>query len=106
MDKKVKNVTWIVDEKLLSTVFIIDIKLCYDPGIVISEALSVFVLVALRKMELLYTACPPIQYHSVRVSFIRDPGKGKVITDSVIVTTPIAFIFTGYCLFSMLYRFM
>ena len=36
----------------------------------------------------------------------RDPVKGKVITDSVITTSPIAFICIRYCLFSMLYRFM
>ncbi len=35
-----------------------------------------------------------------------DPGKGNVIADYVITTTPIAFIFTTYCLFSMFYRFM
>ena len=36
----------------------------------------------------------------------RDPGKGKVIVDCVITITPIAFIFTRYCLFLMFYRFM
>ncbi len=36
----------------------------------------------------------------------RDPGKGKVIADCVITTTPIAFIFTRYCLLLMFYRFM
>ncbi len=36
----------------------------------------------------------------------RDPGKGKVIADCVITTTPIAFIFIRYCLFLMFYRFM
>ncbi len=36
----------------------------------------------------------------------RDPGKGKVIADCVITTTPIALIFTRYCLFFMLYQFI
>ena len=35
-----------------------------------------------------------------------DLGKGKVIADSIITTTLIAFIFTRYCLFSMFYWFM
>ncbi len=47
----------------------------------------------------------PIQYHSV-LKFYRDPGKGKVIADCIITTTPIALIFTGYCLFLMFYRFI
>ncbi len=36
----------------------------------------------------------------------RDPGKGKANADCVITTTPIAFIFTSYCLFLMFFRFM
>ena len=35
-----------------------------------------------------------------------DPSKGNVITDSVITASPIAFIFTRYCLLSIFYRFM
>ncbi len=50
--------------------------------------------------------CPPIQYHIESFTGYRDPGKGKVITDCVINTTPVAFIFTRYCLFLMFYRFM
>ena len=34
------------------------------------------------------------------------PGEGKIIADSVTTTIPIIFIFTRYCLFSVLYRFM
>ncbi len=37
----------------------------------------------------------------------RDPDKVNVIADSIITTTPIiAYIFTGYCLFSLFYRFL
>ncbi len=33
-------------------------------------------------------------------------GKGKVIADSAITTTPVDFIITAYCLFSIFYWFM
>ncbi len=61
-------------------------------------------LSTLRNMEY----CTQGMYsHSIpHCKLYRDPGKGKVIADCVITTTPIAFIFTRYCLFLMFYRFM
>ena len=59
--------------------------------------LSVFILVALHKTEILQ-----IQL-SLQYELYRDPGKGNVIEDSVI--TSIALIFTRYNLFSMFYLY-
>ena len=57
--------------------------------------------------------CKKLKYSEYSFSYTilhnelyQDPGKGNVIADSVITTPPITFIFTRYCLFSMLYRFM
>ncbi len=36
----------------------------------------------------------------------QDPSTGKIIANSVITLTPIAFIHATYCLFSMFYRFI
>ncbi len=58
----------------------------------------------LRKMEYCTQHALHIEYHSA--SFTGIPGKGKVIADCVITTTPIAFIFTRYCLFLMFCRFI
>ncbi len=45
--------------------------------------------------------------HSIpHCKLYRDPGKGQVIADCVITPTLLAFIFTRYCLFLMIYRFM
>ena len=49
-----------------------------------------------------YSSSYTIQQHELH----QDPGKGNVIADSVITTTPIAFIFTRHCLFSMFYQFI
>ena len=42
----------------------------------------------------------------LQYKFYQDPGKVKESVDSVIATTPIAFMSTTYCLFSTLYQFM
>ncbi len=39
-----------------------------------------------------------LQYHSTRFT---GPGKGKIIADPVKTATPLAFMFTTYCLFSL-----
>ncbi len=57
--------------------------------------------VVLDKMEILYCISYSIQHYKV----YWDPDKGKVIADSVTPTTPIAYILTTCCLFSMFYRF-
>ncbi len=55
--------------------------------ITVFQNLSVFMLLALHKMKILYTACPAIQYHSV-------------IADSVITTTPIKAFILQHIVFS------
>ncbi len=90
------------EEKFYFSLFFI-IHLCNDPcchRIISPSGFSVFVLGALRNMEYMSS-------HSIpQCKLYRGPGKGKVFTDCVITTTPITFIFTRYCLFSMVYRFM
>ena len=55
---------------------------------------------------LYWFVCIKLKYSEYSFSYYRDPGKGTVIANSVIPTTPITFIFIGYCLFLMFYRFM
>ncbi len=52
------------------------------------------------------TAFPtfPLQYQYTMYEVYWDPSKGKAIADSVITTSPIAFIFTRYCLISMFFH--
>ncbi len=45
-------------------------------------------------------------YTILQHELYRDPGKGNVIAVSVIITTPVVFIFTRYCLFLMFFRFI
>ena len=47
-----------------------------------------------------------ILYTILQYELNQDSKEGKVIADSVINTTPTAFIFVIYFLFSMFYRFM
>ena len=51
------------------------------------------------KWNILNSAFP--MYTILKYEVYQDPGKGKIIAESV-VTSPIAFKFTRYCLFSML----
>ena len=70
--------------------------------VTVLKALSVFVLGTLRNMEYYTQHVLPF---NTTCQLYRDPGKGKVIADCT-TTTPVAFIFTTYCLFLMFYRFM
>ena len=45
-------------------------------------------------------------YAILQYALYQDPGKGNAIAYSVVTTTPIAFIFTRYCLFSMFCKYI
>ena len=83
---------------LFFTLYII-IKLWNDHGYIKSSVYSHWLMVAMHKIKnILNTAFPNNTVHE----FYQDPGKEKVIAHSVTTTTSIAFIFTRYCLFSVL----
>ncbi len=89
------------DEKCCFSLSFI-IHLGNDPCCYRILSLSVFVLSTLHKME--YCTQYILPFNTTHCKLYRDPSKGKKLqTVSQLLTFPIAFIFTTYCLF---YRFM
>ena len=60
----------------------------------------------IQNQQLIAVNCSISYALGLKCNIYWNPGKGKVIADSVITVSLKAFMFATYCLFSMFYPFM